>query len=176
MRPLVSTALVLVLAVLLAGCPRAPQPSGEAPPVSGLGKGVSGAPKAPAEQPAPLKSTEPPETKDTEETPEPALRAARREDHSILKPILAYVEEKGGDLKELASVPWLSVDDLGDKKPEDLPKDTVIYKITTEKGRTIVLFGPPWSEYGLQFNMAQSEAGEWQCTGHQELSGLEDFG
>ncbi len=175
MRPLLRLAPILVFATFVGGCPTPSRPASRTTSASALGKGIAGSPQADTPKPTP-ETKEVGEPEKTEETPAPCLETAREADRAILQPIVAYAQEKGADLKEFVNVPWLSVKDLEDKKPEDLQKDTVVYLVTTEQGHTIVLFGPPWSEYGLQFNMAKSEAGEWRCTGHKELSGLEDFG
>jgi hypothetical protein len=170
-------AAIVVLALLIAGCPRPPQQTAGPPPATpsrDKGATASSPPSEPEEKEVEGPSEEP-KAAESESTPF-ALRTAPEEDHPILKAVLAYMKEHESDVGRFVDVSWISVEKNTAEKPEDLPKDAVIYKVTTEKGKTIVVFGPPFSEYDVKFTMAKSEAGEWTCTGHQVLQGDEDFG
>jgi hypothetical protein len=174
-RRLLVLASAPCLLALVAGCPKPPPPQKTSPEASApsLNKGVVRA----RPDTAPPADQKPSPDKPPAEAPgEPSLRAVREADRPILEAVIAYCRASDKEIRNLPSYPLLSVEDLGDKKPGDLDPDTIVYKVTVQKGHTIVLFGPPWSEYGLQFDMRESAKGDWVCTGYKELSGLEGFG
>jgi len=175
MRRLSALASTLSLLGLVAGCPgpSSPKETPKAPLAPSVNKGVA---KAPSKTTPAVEEERSPRKPSVGQPNEPCLKQARQADSAILEAVIAFCRASDKEIKNLPTYPLLSVEDLGDKKPEDLDPDTIVYKVTVEKGHTIVLFGPPWSEYGLQFNMRESAKGDWGCTGYKELSGLEDHG
>ena len=165
--------LSLTVVLLLAGCPTRPTSIKEPTPDRG--------PSAPAKEALPPTS-EPAAPQEPAAQPkeeprqlEAPLKTARADDLPVLEPILTYVTSDESDLKDLADVPWMWWKDTRTDDTQSLPEDTVIYRVGTEKGQPMVLFGPPASEWGLKFRMERVAAGEWKCLGHEELSGLELF-
>ncbi len=106
----------------------------------------------------------------------PALAHSRTEDRAVLEPILAYLEGEQADENAagLQTASWVSYEDVmeNDLTLEDLGEDAMIYKIVEEDAWLSVLFGPPFSEFYLEFRLAVSDEGSFEVIGCELLPEL----
>lgn len=104
----------------------------------------------------------------------PALRRSRPEDGVVLEAILAYLEEAREDQKAagLETADWVAYQDVMEKDltPDQVGKDAMVYKIVEEDAWLSVLFGPPFSEFYLEFRLAPSDDGALEVIGCDFLS------
>ena len=154
---------VVAATVLLSGCPLSVnREAPELPPPDAVGGGM----------------TQPPGTTDagTTGTVHPALDRSRPDDYPVLEPILAYLEEGRAEESTagLETAEWVSHEDVmeQDMSPEDVGEDAMIYKIVEEDAWLSVLFGPPFSEFYLEFRLAVSEDGPFEVIGCELLPEL----
>jgi hypothetical protein len=119
-----------------------------------------------------------PEAVETEETAPgsdlpSALQRSRPEDRAVLEPILAYLGEGQADesASGLETATWISYQDVmeEDLTPEDVGEDAMVYKIVEEDAWLSVLFGPPFSEFYLEFRLAVSHDGTFEVIGCEFL-------
>jgi len=106
----------------------------------------------------------------------PALARSRVEDRAVLEPILAYLEgeQANENAAGLETANWVSYEAALEENllPEDLGEDAMIYKIVEEDAWLSVLFGPPFSEFYLEFRLAATDDGSFEVIGCELLPEL----
>lgn len=108
----------------------------------------------------------------------PALRRSRLQDRPVLQPIIAYLRENPGDetVAGLDAADWVSYEQVMEEEltPEQVGEDAMIYKIVEEDAWLSVLFGPPFSEFHIEFRLAPADDGSFEvisCETLPELGG-----
>jgi hypothetical protein len=141
--------LVGVVTLILSGCPlRQSHEAAEAPQAPVVADTTDG-------------------TEATEAAPadahHPALRRSRPGDRAILEPIVKYLEDHPGaeTAAGLETADWVSYEDVTENEltVDDVGTDAMIYKIVEEDAWLSVLFGPPFSEFYLEFRLSVDSEG-----------------
>ena len=93
-----------------------------------------------------------------------SLAVAPDEDYEVLVPIIDYLEEDELDREFAAGLcgPWLPYDIAGGLHPDETPQDAWVYKIVEEDAWLSVLFGPPHSEFFIDFHLAVANDGGYE--------------
>ncbi len=107
-----------------------------------------------------------------------ALRRSRPEDRAVLEAILAYLVENREEEEAagLETADWVSYEQVIEQEltPEQVGEDAMIYKIVEEDAWLSVLFGPPFSEFYLEFRLTPTDDGSFQVIGCELLPELGD--
>ncbi len=136
------------------------------------------APDAPGPEPADDVPAQPAGSIGAEkvESDHPALHHSRLQDRPVLEPIVAYLQQNQDDenVAGLEAAEWYSYEDAMEKEltPEQLGEDAMIYKIVEEDAWLSVLFGPPFSEFYLEFRLAPTDEGSFEVIGCELLPEL----